>query len=89
MLALIYLRRLVSDDILRGKMDQRAESGWDRDELIELLEQYGVIDRVLQVRQHHLDSAVAALNGFPNAEGVQALHALASRALTRASVQGG
>ena len=89
MLALIYLRRLVSDDILRGKMDQRAESGWDRDELIELLEQYGVIDRVLQVRQHHLDSAVAALSGFPNAEGVQALHALASRALTRASVQGG
>lgn len=86
MLPLIYLWRSVSDDAARRKLSQLGQDGWNRDELLDLLERHGIVDRVLQVRQRHLDAAIAALRDFPNASGVEALRALASRTLTSASV---
>ena len=86
MLPLIYLCRLTSEDAVRRKLEQLQEGKCNRDDLVDLLEQHGIVDRVLKVRQRHLDAAIATLDGFPNASGVEALRALASRTLTRASV---
>jgi geranylgeranyl pyrophosphate synthase len=84
MLPLIYLRK-APDDAVRRKLDQLEDVGCNRDELIELLEQHGIFDQVLEVRQRHLDSAIATLKSFPNSSGVDALRALACRKFTRAS----
>ncbi len=86
MLPLIYLWRSSSDEAVRRKLSQLEEGGWDRNELVDLLEQYGVFDRVLLARQRHLDAAMAALTEFPNALGVEALRVLASRAFSSARV---
>jgi geranylgeranyl pyrophosphate synthase len=85
MLPLIYLRRLASDDAVRSKLDQVGNGGCSRDELIDLLEQHGIVDRVLEVRQRHLDAAIATLKNFPNSSGVDALRVLACRTFTRAA----
>jgi len=79
MLPLILLWQLAPDDVVRVKLRELDAGRWDRDELIALLEQHGIVERVVEVRQRHLDAALAALRGFPNHEGVDALRALASR----------
>jgi geranylgeranyl pyrophosphate synthase len=86
MLPLILLSRLAPDDVVRSKLRRLDEGGWNRDELRALLEQHGIVDRVREIRQGHLDAALAALEGFPNATGVQALRALASRALATSAI---
>jgi geranylgeranyl pyrophosphate synthase len=83
MLPLIYLWRLGSDRV-RKELCRLDEGGWQRDGLIAMLEQFGIIDRVRQVQQRHLDSAVQALKTFPSAAGIDALRELAARMSARA-----
>jgi geranylgeranyl pyrophosphate synthase len=84
-LPLIYLWR-DSSEATRTKWCRSATAGCSRDELVQLLKEIGIIDRVLQVRMRHLDAAIAALQDFGHTNGVDALHALASRATGRASL---
>jgi geranylgeranyl pyrophosphate synthase len=86
MLPLILLWRSAPDDTVRNRLRELDEGGWNRDELIALLEQHGIVDQVLEVRQRHLDAAMAAIEGFPNPTGVEALRALASRAVPSSAV---
>ena len=79
LLPLIYLRRDGSDAALE-ELARLSEVEWPRRELAALLEREGVLDRVRQVQQEHVDAALAALADLPNAHGVAALRALAGRA---------
>lgn len=84
MLPLIYLWSESSEPI-REKLAMLGQNGWGRELLIELLDQYSIVERVLRVRTRHLDAAIAALKDFGDVTGVAALCALASRATARAS----
>jgi len=86
MLPLILLWRLVPEDVVRGQLRRWDEGGWNRDEVVALLEQHGIVERVIEVRQRQLDAAVAALQSFSNVTGVEALRALASRHAASATV---
>ncbi len=78
MLPFIYLWQEGSDAV-RTKLCQLGRNGSGRDELVALLQQHAILDRTLQVRNRHLQAAIAALKEFGNPSGVQALCALVSR----------
>jgi geranylgeranyl diphosphate synthase, type I len=78
MLPLIYLWEEASEAV-RSKLCQLGNNECGRDELIALLQQHGILERILQVRTRHLDAAVAALKDFDNSTGMQGLCALACR----------
>jgi len=86
MLPLILLWKFAPDDDVRNKLRKLDEGAWNRQELIGLLEQYGVVERVRQERQRHLDMAIEALQSFPNVSGVEALRVLASRAVPTSAI---
>jgi len=77
MLPLIYLSK-ASPDALASMLRHLGQNG-SRPELLALLRQHDVLDRTLQVRQRHLDAALAALKDFGNPSGLHALCALVSR----------
>ncbi len=79
LLPLICLRQLISHATVQNKLEKLAENGWNPRDLLGLMEEYGVLDRVMQTRQRHLDAAVAALVDFPGMAGVDGLRALAAR----------
>jgi geranylgeranyl pyrophosphate synthase len=79
MLPLIYLWQ-ESSEAERGRLRQIGHNGCGRDELVALLQQRGIFDRVLKERTRHLDAAISALKNFSDPGGMQALCALAARA---------
>ena len=66
MLPLIYLWS-VSSEATRTKLSRLDEHEWPRHDLVTLLEQRGILDRVRDVQQRHVDAAIGALEGFPHA----------------------
>jgi octaprenyl-diphosphate synthase len=82
MLPLIYLLQ-VGTDVEKQELSSIGEGGPTRDRLVALLDHYGIVERVRQVQQRHLDTAVDALTGLPGAVGVEALRALVARASAR------
>lgn len=84
MLPLIYLWEATSDT-LRSKLSHLGYNGRGREEVVELLRQHDILERTLQVRQHHLNAAMAALKDFENPSGMHALCSLASRATVHGS----
>jgi geranylgeranyl pyrophosphate synthase len=83
MLPLIYLQRLCPEPV-RTRLCRSGEETWRRQELVALLQQYGIVERVRCVQQRHIDDAMAALEGLPDSVGKAALRALATIATERA-----
>jgi geranylgeranyl pyrophosphate synthase len=79
MLPLIYLWQMGSDSE-KEELKLVGEGASSRDSLTALMERYGILERVRDVQQRHVDAALDALTGFPGAAGVEALRALAARA---------
>jgi geranylgeranyl pyrophosphate synthase len=77
MLPLIYLREL--SDGVRTQLRSLHERDWPRAEVMELLKEHQIADRVRETQRRHVDAAMGALRGFPNHVGVDALRELASR----------
>jgi geranylgeranyl pyrophosphate synthase len=78
LLPLIYLWQ-VSSETLREVLCRRGKEGLPREELVELLELNGILERVRKLQQFHADTAIASLRGFRDVRGVDALRALATR----------
>jgi geranylgeranyl pyrophosphate synthase len=76
MLPLIYLWQ-ASSAATRESLARLGETSLSRTELVELLDQTGVLNRVLAVRHNHAEAAVAALEGFCDSNAVEALRSLA------------
>jgi geranylgeranyl pyrophosphate synthase len=75
LLPLIYLWQL-SSDATRKDLRQLGQDSSARAELVGMLEQNGIVDRVRQVQQFYIDAALRALEGFDDGAGVDALRAL-------------
>lgn len=86
MLALIYLWQ-DSSAAARKQLSLLVEGDRARAEVVELLEQRGILDRVRQTQQRHFDVALAAVDDFPDAVGVDALRALATRASAPVTIE--
>lgn len=76
MLPLIYLWQ-ISSDATRKDLCRLGDGSSTRAELVEMLEQNGILDRVRQVQQFYLAAALKALEGFRDVPGVDALRAMA------------
>jgi len=79
MLPLIYLWE-TSSEAEQRELRRLGEGRWTRHDLVELLEERGILDRVRRVQHRHVEAAIAALKGFRDRAGVDALRALAARA---------
>jgi geranylgeranyl pyrophosphate synthase len=80
MLPLIYLWE-TSSQAEQGELRRLLGNGHGRrQELVECLEERGLLERVRRVQRRHVEAAVAALKGFRDPTGVAALRALAVRA---------
>ena len=79
MLPLIYLWQIGSDSE-KQELNLIGQGDSTRDRLLALMERYGIVERVRQVQQRHVDAALDALTGFPGVVGVDALRTLAARA---------
>lgn len=84
MLPLIYLWQL-SPEPVRRRLFRSGEETWRRREIVALLQQYGIVERVRCVQQRHVAAAIAALEGFRDGAGKTALRALATIATARAA----
>ncbi len=62
----------------RDEWERLDATGLSPLEVRTLLDGRGIFEGVRQIQQHHVDAAVEALEGFANADGAQALRALAS-----------
>lgn len=81
MLPLIYLKQTRSDAVQKTLSELIAAEGSRRD-VVALLEREGILDRVRQVQRRHIETAREAADELPVAAGVEALHALAGRAMS-------
>jgi octaprenyl-diphosphate synthase len=79
MLPLIYLWQTGSDSE-KQELTVIGQGGSPRDRLLALMDRYGIVARVRQVQQRHVNAALDALTGFPGVLGVEALRTLAARA---------
>ena len=76
MLPLIYLWQEASEDV-RSKLRSLVKSAGGCDDLIALLQQHAIVERILLARTRHLEAAHAALKDFDDPRGMHALCALA------------
>ncbi len=79
MLPLIFLWE-VSPDTAR---DELSQGEWSRAELATQLERHGIVERVREVYRTYTEAAMAALEGFPQSPGRDALIALAALSTSR------
>jgi octaprenyl-diphosphate synthase len=79
MLPLIYLWR-TSAEAMQERLSDLTDGDGGREQLVALLAERGILDRVRHLQQQHVDAALAAIDAFPVAAGVEALRALTARA---------
>jgi len=83
LLPLIYLRAGAAAEAQAGS-PAPLEDAVDRPEIVRLLTERGILDRVRDVQRVHYERALEALTGLPNAAAAEALRMLAARAVSAA-----
>lgn len=83
-LPLIYLKKYGSETVFQ-KFGQMQRDGNTNSELLELLQDEGILDRLRTVKEQHLQLAVKALDCFGNSEEANAMIAMAHQVISRNS----